>query len=43
MIQVTVTRPGFGRYTGGSYITGQAFRDEKKARRFIRGMNGEYF
>ena len=32
MIQVTVTRPGFGRYQGGNYTTGQAFRDEKKAR-----------
>lgn len=32
MFQVTVTRPGFGRYKCGCYITGQAFSDEKKAR-----------
>ena len=32
MITVTITRPRFGRYTGGSYTTSQTFRDEKKAR-----------
>jgi len=29
---VTITRPGYGRYSGGSYITSQTFVDEKKAR-----------
>lgn len=29
---VTITRPGYGRYFGGSYITSQTFIDEKKAR-----------
>lgn len=29
---VTITRPGYGRYSGGSYITSQTFTDEKKAR-----------
>lgn len=28
----TITRPGYGRYSGGSYITSQTFVDEKKAR-----------
>lgn len=29
---VTIIRPGYGRYSGGSYITSQTFIDEKKAR-----------
>lgn len=29
---VTITRPGYGRYSGGAYITSQSFVDEKKAR-----------
>lgn len=29
---VTITRPGYGRYSGGEYITSQTFVDEKKAR-----------
>lgn len=32
IITVTIIRPGFGRYKGGGYITGQAFRGEKQAR-----------
>jgi len=29
---VTVSRPGFGRFTGGTYDQSTTFRDEKKAR-----------
>lgn len=29
---VTITRTGYGRYSGGAYITSQSFTDEKKAR-----------
>lgn len=29
---VTITRPGYGRYSGGSYIISQTIVDEKKAR-----------
>ena len=29
---VTIIRPGYGRYSGGSYITSQTFVDEKRAR-----------
>lgn len=29
---VTITRPCYGRYSGGSYITSETFTDEKKAR-----------
>ena len=31
---VTVTRAGYGRYSGRSYITSQTFVDEKKARNY---------
>lgn len=27
---VTITRPGYGRYPGGAYITSQTFIDEKR-------------
>ena len=39
---VTITRPGYGRYSGGSYITSQTFVDEKKARDYYTDMLLKY-
>lgn len=35
---VTVSRPGFGRFTGGTYDFGRTFRDEHKARDYYTDM-----
>lgn len=39
---VTVTRPGFGRYQGGLYITSETFTDERKARDYYADMLVKY-
>ena len=39
---VTITRPGYGRYSGGSYITSQTFINEKKARDYYTDMLLKY-
>ena len=39
---VTISRPGYGRYSGGSYITSQTFVDEKRARDYYTDMLLKY-
>lgn len=43
MINVTVSLPGHGRYSGGAYpLENRTFRDEKKARSFYSDMLVKY-
>lgn len=39
---VTVSRPGFGRFTGGTYDTRRSFYDESKARDYYTDMLVRY-
>lgn len=39
---VTITRPGYGRYSGGAYITSRTFHDEDKARDYYTDMLLKY-
>ena len=42
-ITVAVTRPGYGRYSGGSYtVSSLSFNDEKKARDHYTDMLLKY-
>lgn len=39
---VSVVRPGFGRYQGGSYVKSQSFKDWDKAREYYTDMIVKY-
>lgn len=39
---VTISRPGFGRFYGGSYDTRRSFYDESKARDYYTDMLVSY-
>lgn len=39
---VIVSRPGYGRYTGGAYVSSLTFKDERKARDYYTDMLLKY-
>ena len=42
MWTITVTRPGYGRYQGGSFVTSQTFNDWNKAKDYYTDMLVKY-
>ncbi len=39
---VIVSRPGYGRYTGGAFVSSLTFKDERKARDYYTDMLLKY-
>ena len=39
---VTITRPGFGRYKGGCYVTSRTFKNKDKAKDYYTDMLVKY-
>jgi len=39
---VIVSRPGYGRYTGGAFVSSLTFKDERKARDYYTDMLVKY-